>query len=214
MTNNYPTNAVAAFVYQVATRGHRAKLAMCIAGVCFYYGTVGLALGLCTLADNWLGLHLTIPAALRLPLGIIILAFGVPMVAWTIARFLKARGTPIPFSPPPTFVVDGLYRIVRNPMHLGWALVVIGTGVLRQSFTLLAMFTPVFIVAHVLYLKLVEEKELEQKFGQAYIEYRKRVGMWLPRLGKSTKPQTLNLKQMPMTPTSKPRLPSPSRGED
>lgn len=174
-------NNIAGFVYRVATTHHRYKAILSIAGVVFWYGTVGLALVFCTWADRRLGLNLTIPVAARLPVGIILLGIGAPMVVWTIARFLRARGTPIPFSPPPVFVVDGLYKVVRNPMHLGWMLVIVGTGVLRQSFTLLAIFTPVFIVAHVLYLKLIEEKELEEKFGQAYRDYKKRVGMFLPR---------------------------------
>ena len=119
-----------------------------------------------------------------MPFSIIYLLFGVPMVVWTITRFFQARGTPIPFSPPPAFVTNGLYRIVRNPMHLGWALVLVGLAVLRQSFSLLVIMVPFFLVAHIIYIKLVEEKELEKKFGQAYLDYKKRVGMFIPRFWK------------------------------
>ena len=92
------------------------------------------------------------------------------------------KGTPIPFNPPPTLVVNGLYRIVRNPMHLGWTIVLIGLALLMQSFTLLVIFIPLFMLVHIIYLKFVEEKELEKKFGQAYLDYKQRVPMFIPRL--------------------------------
>jgi len=173
-------NGIAGFVYRVATTHHRFKTVLSVAGVVFWYGTVALAMVFSPWVDGKLGLSMAIPAAVRLPLAIVLLAIGAPMVAWTISRFLRARGTPIPFSPPPVFVTDGLYKVVRNPMHLGWTLVIAGVGILRQSFTLLVVFTPVFVLAHIIYLKLIEEKELEEKFGQAYREYKKRVGMFLP----------------------------------
>jgi len=174
-------NGIAGFVYRVATTHHRFKTLLSIAGAIFWYGSVMLAILLSPWADNQLGLSLHIAAAVRLPVAIVLLLVGAPMVVWTIARFLRARGSPIPFSPPPTFVTDGLYKVVRNPMHLGWTLVIAGVGVLRQSFTLLLVFTPAFVLAHIIYIKLIEEKELEEKFGQAYREYKKRVGMFLPR---------------------------------
>jgi protein-S-isoprenylcysteine O-methyltransferase Ste14 len=67
-------------------------------------------------------------------------------------------------------------------MHLGWTLVLFGVAVLMQSFTLLVIFIPLFVLAHILYLKLIEEKELEKKFGQAYIDYKKHVPMFIPKL--------------------------------
>ena len=132
--------------------------------------------------DKTWGLHLSIPLAVRLPIGIVLLVIGVPMVLWTIARFLRTKGTPIPFNPPPALVVTGLYKIVRNPMHLGWTIVLVALALLMQSFTLLVIFIPLFVLVHILYLKFIEEKELEKKFGQAYLDYKKSVPMFIPKL--------------------------------
>jgi len=177
-------NSLAEFVYQVATTRHRFKFLLSVAGMIFWYGGVALMIFGSPWADRELGLDLSISTPIRLSISIVLLAIGVPMVVWTVSRFFRARGTPIPFSPPPVFVADGLYRVVRNPMHLGWALVLIGLAVLRQSFSLLVIGVPFFIVAHIIYYKLVEEKELEKKFGQAYLDYKKRVGMFIPRFWK------------------------------
>ena len=105
-----------------------------------------------------------------------------PVVVWTIIRFIRTKGSPIPFNPPPKMVADGLYGIVRNPMHLGWTIVLIGLAVLMQSFTLLVIFIPLFVLVHIVYIKLIEEKELEKKFGPAYLDYKKRVPMFIPKL--------------------------------
>jgi protein-S-isoprenylcysteine O-methyltransferase Ste14 len=132
--------------------------------------------------DKTWGLILSIPLPVRLSIGIVLLVIGIPMVFWTITKFLRTKGTPIPFNPPPKLVVNGLYRVVRNPMHLGWTVTLIGLALLMQSFTLLVIFIPLFILVHVVYLKSIEEKELEKKFGQAYLDYRRRVPMFIPRL--------------------------------
>jgi protein-S-isoprenylcysteine O-methyltransferase Ste14 len=175
-------NRAAEFVYHVATTQDRRRFIWSIAGAVFWYGVVAIIIAFSPWLDRILGLKLLIPIPVRLPVAIVLLVIGIPMVLWTIIRFLRTRGTPVPFNPPPSLVTNGLYNIVRNPMHLGWTLIIIGTAILEQSFLLLMVFTPVFILIHVLYIKLIEEKELEKKFGQAYLDYKKRVPMWLPKL--------------------------------
>ena len=160
------------------------RLLWSVAGALFWYGAVVIMIFLAPWLDKTWGLRLSIPLAVRLSLGIVLLVIGVPMVLWTITRLLRTKGTPIPFNPPPALVVNGLYAFVRNPMHLGWTIVLIGLALLMQSFTLLAIFIPLFIAVHIVYLKFVEEKELEKKFGQAYLDYKKRVPMFIPKLWK------------------------------
>jgi protein-S-isoprenylcysteine O-methyltransferase Ste14 len=175
-------NKFAEFVYSVATKNDRRRLLWSIAGAVFWYSAVYIMVILAPWLDKIWGLTLSVPLSIRLPLGIFLLLIGVPMIVWTITRFLRAKGTPIPFNPPPTMLTNGLYAIVRNPMHLGWTITLIGAAVLVESFTLLVIFIPLFVIAHILYLKLIEEKELEKKFGQAYRNYKKRVPMFVPRL--------------------------------
>ena len=177
-------NKAAEFVYRVAVKNDRRRVLWSIAGALFWYGAVAIMIWLAPIVDRAIGIRMPIPLVLRLPVGIILLMIGVPMVVWTILRFLRIKGSPIPFNPPPALVVNGLYRIVRNPMHAGWTVSLIGVAVLMQSFTLLAIFLPLFIIVHIVYLKFVEEKELENKFGQAYIDYKKKVPMFFPGLGK------------------------------
>ena len=182
MRGNCKLNKIAEFVYCVSTKQGTRRLLWSVVGAVFWCGAVAIMIILAPLVDRTLGIKLQVPLAVRLPTGIVLLVIGVPMVLWTIVRFLQTKGTPIPFDPPPILVVNGLYSIVRNPMHLGWTIVLIGLALLMQSFTLLVIFIPLFVVVHILYLKLIEEKELEKKFGQAYLNYKKRVPMFIPKL--------------------------------
>jgi protein-S-isoprenylcysteine O-methyltransferase Ste14 len=175
-------NNIADFVYKVATKNDRRRFYWSISGAVFWYGAVAVMIVISPWLDRVWGLKLSIPVLVRLPVGIVLLVIGISMVGWTIMRFIQIKGTPIPFNPPPSMVADGLYGIVRNPMHLGWTIVLIGLAVLLQSFTLLVIFMPLFILVHIFYIKLVEEKELEKKFGQAYLDYKRQVPMFIPKL--------------------------------
>jgi len=175
-------NAFAEFVYHVAITPGRRRTVFAVIGAVVWYGGVALAIVFSPTIDRWLGIGFSIPTAVRLPVGIALMVVGTPAVVWTIARFLRVRGTPIPFNPPPQLVTNGMYGVIRNPMLTGWTLLLIGVGILLQSFVFLAVFMPAFLLLHIVYLKLVEEKEMEKKFGQAYTDYRRRVPMFIPGL--------------------------------
>ncbi len=79
---------------------------------------------------------------------------------------------------------EGLYSQIRNPMLLGWFILLFGLGILLNSISLIFIFTPIFILVNILYLKTIEEKEMEKKFGEQYLEYKESVPMFIPRFGK------------------------------
>lgn len=66
-------------------------------------------------------------------------------------------------------------------MLLGLFVFLIGLGVLFGSLSLILIFTPLFILINVLYIKAIEEKEMEKKFGMEYLEYKKDVPMFIPK---------------------------------
>jgi len=175
-------NRLAEFVYTVATAGHRRKTPLIIFGLVFWYGGVALMVSIAPLVDKWCGFSLQMASALRFATGAVLTAAGTPLVVWSIFQCFRARGTPVPFKPPPGLITTGIYGFVRNPMHLGWTLFLYGISVFMQSLTLLVIFLPLFILAHILYIKLVEEKELEKKYGQAYADYKKHVPMLIPEI--------------------------------
>ena len=105
-------------------------------------------------------------------------ALGIVLLALAGRRFNRA-GTAIPPNRPTTaIVVDGIYRHTRNPMYLGFTLLLLALGLLFDDlwFIVLAPFA-VFAVT-----KLAIEREeayLERKFGAAYVAYKQNVRRWL-----------------------------------
>jgi len=81
-------------------------------------------------------------------------------------------------------VNDDIYKQTRNPMSLGFYLLSLGAAFISGStFAALAVALGI-IPSHLLFIKYFEEKELELRFGESYLEYKKNVPFLIPRLGK------------------------------
>ena len=123
-----------------------------------------------------------LPGRLGVAIGTVLLVLGAALCAWCVLRFLRARGTPVPFNPPKELVVTGPYVWVRNPMVTGVFTSLFGIGLILHSPSIVLIWTPLYVLAHVIELKKVEEPELERRFGASYTEYRRNVPMFIPRL--------------------------------
>jgi protein-S-isoprenylcysteine O-methyltransferase Ste14 len=100
----------------------------------------------------------------------------------TISLFIKrGNGTIAPQNPPKKLMVIGIYAHVRNPMHIGVFLILIGESFVVGSIAL-TFWTLLFIVGNLLYLPLIEERKLAERFGGEYLIYKKHVPRWIPRL--------------------------------
>lgn len=106
---------------------------------------------------------------------------GGALTLWCVVTFaLVGRGTPAPFDPPRTLVVQGPYRYVRNPMYIGAALALCGAALFYRSIPLLG-YTILFLLATRAFVAWYEEPTLARLFGNDYAAYRARVPRWLPR---------------------------------
>jgi protein-S-isoprenylcysteine O-methyltransferase Ste14 len=115
-------------------------------------------------------------------LGVWLIANGVGLAAWCVNLFnVEGRGTPLPLDPPKRFVVRGPYRYVRNPMMLGALLILGGESVVCGSWSLVLYTVLIMVLAH-LFVRFWEEPDLVRRFGQAYLEYRRQVPPWVPRV--------------------------------
>ena len=130
--------------------------------------------------DRLLNLPRLLPEGARLPVSIPLILAGVTVTAWSVLHFLKVKGTPVPFNPPPKVVKTGPYRYARNPMLTGVFLFLFGTGFCINSVSLVCFFTPLYVLINVWELKEIEEPELMKRLGDEYIEYRRRTPMFIP----------------------------------
>jgi len=140
---------------------------------------------LLALAANGIGMALGLlswpPAPFHL-LGLPLVALGLTLAAWSgYALITHGRGTPLPLMPTERLVITGPYALCRNPMVLGELLYLTGLGLLLTSPAFLTLVWLAFFPAVVAYLKLVEERKLEERFGEAYLAYKREVPFLLPR---------------------------------
>ena len=178
------TDRWAEFIYRIATTKNKLKIIITPIGIIFWF-SLSVVFVLASLwLDKLLPVHLLISPPINLFLSVPLLVIGSSLSLWTVYNFFRARGSPVPLNPPKELVTTGLYSRVRNPMLLGWFILLFGLGILLNSISLVFIFTPLFILINVLYVKTVEEKEMERKFGQQYLKYKESVPMFIPRFGK------------------------------
>jgi protein-S-isoprenylcysteine O-methyltransferase Ste14 len=112
------------------------------------------------------------------------LSIGAAIYFWCLRDFaMRGRGTPAPIDAPKQLVVRGLYQYVRNPMYIGVLLVIVGWGMFFQSWRILTYAGAVGICFH-LFVVLIEEPVLREKFREEYISYCGEVRRWVPRVGR------------------------------
>ena len=115
-------------------------------------------------------------------LGVALLVAGLALFAWCVTLFARVgQGTLAPWDPTTRLVAVGPYRYVRNPMITSVATMLAGQALLAGSRVLGAWFGTFVVLNHAFFLA-VEEPGLEERFGEPYREYRRRVPRWIPRL--------------------------------
>jgi protein-S-isoprenylcysteine O-methyltransferase Ste14 len=111
-------------------------------------------------------------------LGIIFIGFGVVMNIWSDSLFNK-RKTPVsPFGSPTTLVIDGPFRISRNPMYVGMAAILLGVSIFTGSLITFVFPIIFYIIIRTQFIP-IEEKNLEKKFGKTYDDYKSSVRRWI-----------------------------------
>ena len=127
----------------------------------------------------------------RLAFGVINIVLGCGFVVagilfawWSIyVQFTIGRGTPVPIMATQQLIVQKPYSYCRNPMALGAIVVFLGVAILIGSISAVVLVLA-FAVLLLVYIKFLEEKEMELRFGEAYQEYRKQTPFIIPHFRK------------------------------
>jgi protein-S-isoprenylcysteine O-methyltransferase Ste14 len=128
-------------------------------------------------------LHFIVPLAdiVKMPwnlLGLLPLGLGLAVTA-VADRAFKQRGMTVhPFKEPTQLVTNGAFRFSRNPMYLGFVLVLLGMTILRRSLSPLAIVAGFATWMDIGFIR-VEEKILAATFGDDWVRYKQRVRKWI-----------------------------------
>jgi protein-S-isoprenylcysteine O-methyltransferase Ste14 len=119
--------------------------------------------------------------------GWIMLAFWLLLDYWTKSSLGAARVLGICELLPPAraergrpLVTSGVYSFVRHPRYASVALLFLGLFLITGLWVLAALFA--CLGGWLAVVIPMEEKELTERYGEAYLSYRRRVPALLPRL--------------------------------
>ncbi len=75
-------------------------------------------------------------------------------------------------------VTDGIYSHIRHPQYVGMFLITVGLLIQWPTLITIIMWPVLMYAYH--RLSMSEEKMLEQKFGNTFLEYKRRVPAYIP----------------------------------
>ncbi|CAH0991316.1 hypothetical protein SIN8267_01419 [Sinobacterium norvegicum] len=128
----------------------------------------------------WLTPGISDHAVLRFGLVAIFFILAAVFLLAGAGAFKKADTTVNPLKPATatSLVTSGIYRYTRNPMYVGFVLMLCA-----WSSFLASLWSVVFIVGYIVYIQrfqiVPEERYLNELFGQDYTDYCLRVRRWL-----------------------------------
>jgi protein-S-isoprenylcysteine O-methyltransferase Ste14 len=132
--------------------------------------------------DRWLPLPKFVYGVVNPVAALLLIVPGLLLVEWTVGlQFSRGMGTPLPVVATRRLITSGPYSYSRNPMATGTTMVYAGIGVWLGSLSAIALAS-IYPVVITLYTKLVEEKELERRFGPEYVSYKEKTPFLLPRM--------------------------------
>jgi len=110
-------------------------------------------------------------------LGILFIVIALVILYFSLREFNKVNEDPVPTSPSNLIITNSIYAYSRNPMYLGLLILQIGLGMLLSviHITFFTLFTYIVLKYYVI---IPEEKYLEGKFGEKYLNYKISVRRW------------------------------------
>jgi protein-S-isoprenylcysteine O-methyltransferase Ste14 len=131
--------------------------------------------------DRFLHLPRFVYGPINPTIAVLLIGAGWLFAMWAIkVQFSFAKGTPLPMMPTQKLVIRRPYTYCRNPMSLGTIILYLGIAVWIGSLSSVGL-TLVFAALLMVYNKLIEERELVERFGREYLEYKKRAPFLIPR---------------------------------
>lgn len=112
--------------------------------------------------------------------ALMLYALGSSIVLAGMLTFFRMNTTVNPLTPEATttMVTSGIYRVIRNPMYLGFLLILVGWAIALSNLLAFA-WLPLFVLYMNRFQILPEERALASKFPEAFTLYRHSVRRWI-----------------------------------
>jgi len=155
---------------------------LAFAGVLFLLMLPYLLVVCSTALDQFLHLTRFSSGFINPIVGLVLIVAGGSLALWSIyVQVTIGSGTPVPVMPTRKLIVKGPFVYCRNPMTLGTVIAYLGIAIWLGSFSAIGIVLLLTLLL-LIYLKRIEERELEARFGSEYLEYKRNTPFILPRL--------------------------------
>ncbi|EKK04385.1 protein-S-isoprenylcysteine O-methyltransferase [Rhodopirellula baltica SH28] len=165
---------------RIASMSPQVALAMTLAQTVIFWGTFlwVLPMGIVELQQRLGWQVFQHPLQTTLSIGLFLVASSLGL--WSgITMAICGDGTPLPTATAPRLVIAGPYRYVRNPMALAGIAQGLAVGWFLGSIPVIVYSLCGAVVWHV-FVRPVEECDLQLRFGEDYHRYQKHVRLWIP----------------------------------
>jgi protein-S-isoprenylcysteine O-methyltransferase Ste14 len=111
--------------------------------------------------------------------ALVLAVIGVAFALLGVWEFRTAGTTVDPRVPDQSvsLVVRGVYRVSRNPMYVGFFLVLFALGIFLSNLASLVLL-PAFVIYMNRFQIVPEERHMREKFGETYRQYEAEVRRW------------------------------------
>ena len=128
-------------------------------------------------------LHMLLPlrAVIVFPwrlLGVLPLVLGLALNLMADREFRQHETTVRPFERSTAMITSGVYRVGRNPMYLGFVLILLGVAIFLGSFSPFVVILLFAVLMDVGFIR-VEERMMAVEYGEAWLAYKTKVRRWL-----------------------------------
>ena len=114
----------------------------------------------------------------RITICITLLIVAATLIGSAIRQFRQHNEHPSPYKPTGAIMDSGIYGRTRNPIYVGFLIVVLAAAVALNSLWIALSVAVLFLLLHFGVVR-PEERYLAGKFGSAYDDYRRRVPRWI-----------------------------------
>ena len=128
-------------------------------------------------------LHFFMPLKTVIPspykyLGAVFIVLGIWINLSADGLFKRHDTTVKPFEKSTSLVIKGPFKFSRNPMYLGFVIILLGMSIMLGSVSSFSGPVILFIVMDRCFIT-AEEKMLAEEFGSEFEEYKKQVRRWI-----------------------------------
>jgi len=115
---------------------------------------------------------------LTMVLGIVLAALAIAIIAWGRTTIPRGGTNIDPTKPTLAIITGGPFGFSRNPLYVGLMGLLLGIGLIFDTWWGVVALVPVFLILHS-GVVLREEAYLERKFGEPYRTYKTSVRRYL-----------------------------------